>query len=186
MAAVSDKIIVNKLQAARDQVRAAIFLWAQNDNPVAVHTLVAAAHEIVHILYKQAGLHDLLFDSDLITDEGLPVWRKLLKERANFFKHADRDPDATIEMDPDQNEFYILFTLVGLRRMKLELTVEEQAFGHWLAVHRPNLMKKDIIGQKIPPEMLKLLRGLSRQQFLDYFVALHRHPSGSRQPAPES
>lgn len=63
--------------------------------------------------------------------------------------------------------------------MKLELKVEEEAFGQWFAVHRPNLMKKDIIGQKTSPEMLKLLRSLSRQQFLDYFVAAHRHPGGS-------
>ena len=35
------------------------------------------------------------------------VWEKINRAE-NFFKHADRDHDATLEFSPDQSEFLIL------------------------------------------------------------------------------
>jgi hypothetical protein len=60
----SQPITVSKLDAARRQLRAAIRLWFQGEDPVAIHTLISAAHEIVHTLFKRAGLHGLMFDTD--------------------------------------------------------------------------------------------------------------------------
>ena len=168
---MSGKITVDKLQAAHAQVRAAIELWADGDNPIAVHTLIAAAHEIVHALYIRKGLQDLLLDSDWIKPEFLPLWRSRIRERANFFKHADRDPDAAIELDPEVNELHIMFTLVGLHRMGEEVCEEGLAFMRWIEFNRPNLMKVDLLGQALPAAIIEQFRQYSRREFLDGFKA---------------
>jgi hypothetical protein len=59
------KITVTKLDAAKRQLRTALRLWFDDGDPVSIHTLLAAAHEIIHTLYRRKGLRDLLFDSDL-------------------------------------------------------------------------------------------------------------------------
>ncbi|MEK7992289.1 MAG: hypothetical protein AAB403_00650 [Planctomycetota bacterium] len=100
------KLKVSKLDAARRQIDTAIALWFDDGDPVAVHTLTAAAHELVHTLYKKRGLHDLLFDSDWIKDEYRKQWSDKLRANANFFKHADRDAEAELEFDPILNDMH--------------------------------------------------------------------------------
>jgi len=49
---------INKLDAAKRQLRAAIRLWFDDGDPVAIHTLAHASHEIIHSLFKKKGLLD--------------------------------------------------------------------------------------------------------------------------------
>lgn len=72
-------IRVSKISGVHRQLKTAITLWGRDDDPVAVHTLAVAA------------------------------WVALIKKSANFFKHADRDPDAILDFDPGMNEWYILY-----------------------------------------------------------------------------
>jgi hypothetical protein len=166
---VTGKRMISKLEAAREQIRTAILVWFNEGSPVAVHTLVAAAHEIVHALYVKKGLVDLLLDSDLVKPQSRSYWRGKVREDANFFKHADRDPDALLEFDPFVNEAHLVFTLLGLRRMGEVLGVEEDIFMRWEALHRPELMSEDIYAG-VPPEAVGHLRLLSKQRFLEAFL----------------
>ncbi|HEV2335198.1 MAG TPA: hypothetical protein VGS13_06865 [Stellaceae bacterium] len=95
MSTISDCLIhITKLDAAKRQLRTAIKLWFTGEDPVSVHTLAAAAHEIVHTLFRRRGLSGLLFDSPLIKEECRSMWAKRMKAVATFFKHAQRDPDG--------------------------------------------------------------------------------------------
>src|SRR6266446_6563741 len=100
-------ITVTKLDAAKRQLRTAIELWFHDGDPVSIHALVYAAHEIIHRLFRQAGHTGLLFDLDAdsalpkgtdATPEELVVLRSefpaFLKRNANFFKHAERETNA--------------------------------------------------------------------------------------------
>jgi hypothetical protein len=57
------------MDAVRRQLCTAIRLWFEDGDPVAIHTLIAASHEVLHTLFRRKGLHGLIFDSDLIEDE---------------------------------------------------------------------------------------------------------------------
>src|SRR5579862_9769286 len=97
-------IVVTKLDAAKRQLRAAITLWFTGGDPVAIHTLAAAAHEIVHTLFRRKGLSGLLFDSPRIRDDKRAEFARAAKAAATFFKHAQRDPDGTLEFNPAMND----------------------------------------------------------------------------------
>jgi hypothetical protein len=128
---IENKIRLTKSEAARRQLRMAIKLWFMEEDPVSIHTLAQAAHEIIHTLFKRKGLEDLLFDSDLIKDEYRKDWSRRLKADANFFKHADKDPDTEREFDPRVNQYLLLFSIAGISRMKERLEDIEPKFGSW-------------------------------------------------------
>jgi hypothetical protein len=109
------KINVTKLDAAKRQLRTAITLWFMEEDPVSVHTLIAAAHELTHSLFRKRGFSGLLYDNKLIKEEYRAELAKRLKGFAAFFKHAQRDPDAEIEFDPTLNEGLLVFVTVGIQ-----------------------------------------------------------------------
>jgi hypothetical protein len=174
---VGDKRMISKLDAAREQIRTAILIWFNEGSTIAIHTLAAAAHEIVHALYVKKGLVDLLLDTDLVKPQYRSYWIGKVREDANFFKHADRDPDALLEFDPFVSEAHIVFALLGLRRMGEVLGIEEDIFMKWEALHRPELMREDIYAEVLP-EAVEKLRLLSKQQFLEVFLRATGKPSG--------
>jgi hypothetical protein len=54
MPTTESKIKITKMDAAKRQVRTAIKLWFMEEDPVSIHTLVSAAHEIIHTLLISA------------------------------------------------------------------------------------------------------------------------------------
>src|SRR5712692_10574841 len=115
VAKTSSEIKVNKLDAAIRQLRTAIVLWFNEGDPVAVHALAFAAYEVIHAVSKKRNptRRDLLFDSVLIRDEYRSRFNIGLKKHAYFLKHADRDPDAEIEFNPELSETFILYAICG-------------------------------------------------------------------------
>ena len=63
------KIRISNLDSARRQLDCAIELWFAEKDIVSVHTLVAAAHQIIHDINRRRGGRDLIFDSLVIKDE---------------------------------------------------------------------------------------------------------------------
>jgi hypothetical protein len=136
-------------------------------DPVSIHTLAQAAHEIIHTLFKRKGLEDLLFDSDFIKDEYRKEWGQRLKADANFFKHADKDPDSEREFDPRVNQYLLLFSIAGIGRMKERLEDIETTFLDWLGIQNPNLLREDIYAKAIPSDELEKLRRMKPWDFFN-------------------
>ncbi len=157
---------VSKLDAAKRQLRTAIRLWFNEEDPVAIHTLAHAAHEIIHSLFKKQGLRGLLFDADIVKDEHRGAWSKAIKKNANFFKHAREDPDGKIEFNAGTNEYIILFSIYGLRRMEGKSGLEETLFFNLVYIHRQELMKKGSY-DRIPVEIVEELRAIDKKDFLN-------------------
>src|SRR3954447_21828987 len=93
------KLKLTKVEAARRQLRTAIELWFAEGDPVSIHTLAFAAYEIFHFISKKRNpsRRDLVFDSRIVKDKYRKQWNDIIKREANFFKHADRDADGTID-----------------------------------------------------------------------------------------
>ena len=102
-------IQISKLDAARRQIETAVRLYFCEVDPVSIHTLISAAYEILRGINCSRGGAPML-------KEQIPAWvrpdasaasRHRLQEAQNFFKHADRDPDGTLEFRTDPIELLV-------------------------------------------------------------------------------
>jgi hypothetical protein len=181
---MSDATIrLDKLDAARRQLRTAITLWFNDGDPIAVHTLAFAAYEIIHVISKKRNPHrrDLLFDTLVINDEFRRVWVDQIKKDANFFKHADRDPDLVIEFQPYLSQLFILYSIEGLILCREQQGDEESVFWWWFGFHNPESLThegKKFIADTLPVENLEGIRLLSKRQFFDAFMKAWRDSRG--------
>lgn len=177
-------IRLSKLDAARRQLRTAIELWFANGDPVSTHTLAVAAYEVVDVVGKKKdpNRRDLLFDTIMIKDEYRKEWIAHIKKEANFFKHADRDPEGIIDFDPEFSRYFIMFSILGLRLIGETETDIEAAFMLWLQIHHPNLLKekvRNLIANSPHIKEIEQIRRLPKPEFFDAFMR-HRHGSPRR------
>ena len=164
----SKKIRVSKLDAARRQLDCAIELWFTDKDDVSIHTLAAAAHQIIHDINKKKGGQELLFDSIVIKDEYRSEFVAFVKKNLSFFKHADKDAKGITEFVPMGSILFMFFSAVGLQQLDESLNDVEAIFVLWLAVHHPNWIREAYrkkIEQTAPVQHLKEIRGLSKQEF---------------------
>jgi len=156
-----------KLDIARLQVETAITLYFNEGDPVSIHTLAAAGSDILEALVNQMGGMSALesFLEKYIHEEYQEEVRLELRIPQNFFKHADRDPDAVIDFHPAQTRFILLnagWTLTQLlgRRPALVRLFETYAAFTWaekFLQYEPDL--------EIPSEFLLQVKGSTKSDF---------------------
>jgi len=163
-----DRITVTKLDAAKRQLRTAIELWFADGDPVAIHTLAAAAHEIIHTLFRRKGLSGLMFDSPLIRNEYRADFARRTKAVATFFKHAQRDPEGELTFNPAMNEPLLVFTTYGLHLMGEPSEPPEETLMLWFMVHEPTWFERtNALGNLIQIEAFEAFRNASKRQFFE-------------------
>jgi hypothetical protein len=165
---MTEVIAVTKMDAARRQLGTALDLWFAEGDPVSIHTLAHASHEIIHRLYRNAGHTDLLFDSSIVEPEHAADFSRFLKDSARFIKHAkqERSPDDSIDFNPALNEIFLAMSVIALERMGKGLDGKESAMRLWFAVHHPRPQSPEYIR----PIYLEALQALGRPDFLKYFL----------------
>jgi hypothetical protein len=165
---------LTKLEVARRQLATAIELWFYEKDQVSIHTLAAAAYEVIHSVSKKHGRKiDLLFDSICVRDEYRREFRQALNKPANFFKHADKDSDGTIEFNPVVSEPFIIFAILGLNAIGIHGNKHELAFWAWLCLRRPELLTqvgKEAITEKIPIDVLAEINTVSKGDFFEAYL----------------
>lgn len=170
------KLKVSKLEAAVRQLDMAITLWFNDEDIIAVHTLAAAAHQVIHDINNKRGGRDLIYDSLLIKDEYRKEWVRLIKAPMNFFKHADTDPDPSsiIEVHSATSMLYFFFSILGLKQLGVDTHTSAQvAFMRWIEVHHPSWVKPEHrLENRIPVERLNALRDVAKRDFLQAFTSL--------------
>ena len=89
-------IKINKIEAAQRQIDTAIRLLFNNDDPIAIHTLIMAGFRILRDLAskKNGNMHNLVQN---IIKPGMEAkfWGSMHKF-SNFLKHAERDCQGPI------------------------------------------------------------------------------------------
>lgn len=152
------KIKISKLEAARRQLVTAIRLYFNNGDIVSMHTLAAAAFKITqNISDSSAEPSDSVtawVDKLVRPDYKKEFWRKL-HETANFFKHAEQDPEAIHEFYPEQTENILFFAVYQYRGLTGEWSPEIRLFSTWYMMHHPKAFNT-------PPEVVQLGRELFR------------------------
>jgi hypothetical protein len=162
-------LTIGKLDAARRQLSAAITLWFGSDDPVSIHTLAHAAYEIIHTVSRKRNpdRRDLLFDSIVVKDEYRQDFNALMREPANFFKHASKDGDAAIEFKPILTELFFMYSILGISLCGERLNKSESAFLAWIHIHKPNLLTDSgriFLANTIPVDQLQQLKSLQKKE----------------------
>ena len=101
---------VSKIEAARRHLDEAIRLFFEDRDSLVVHTLAAAAQSILRDLARAQGdTHlSILHDHPHISPDHRKDWIQAINAPRNFFKHADTDPEATLQFDEADNEKVLL------------------------------------------------------------------------------
>jgi hypothetical protein len=151
-------ISISKLDAAKRQLETAVRLYFHDGEPVSIHTLVSAAYNVIRdINTKRGGPPMLVKDGmlDYIKPEYQRDFRNKINEAENFFKHADKDHDATLDFNPDQTEVIILDATGQYHRLTGEDPVLFKVFRGWYIanhLHQFNLPpdQKKVFGTAAP------------------------------------
>jgi hypothetical protein len=176
----SNVITITKLGAARNQLRTAISLWFNDGDPVSIHTLAHAAYEIIHTVsrHRNPSRIDLLFDSLALKDEYRSEFALLVKAPGNFFKHANRDVDGSIEFRPRASEMFLTFSVIGVDACGEPRNDEELAYMFWMCLHKPQLFydggTKRLV-ESIPVDHVYELRTCPKDMFLEVIKAARRN-----------
>jgi hypothetical protein len=174
---------ITKIEAARRQLATAIELWFHDKDQVSIYALSFAAYEVIHFVSKRKGrTRDLIFDSLILKKEYENNFFRLVRGTANFFKHADRDPnpEGVLLFQPLFSEMFIAFSIAGIGSMGMKANEYESAFMAWLMITRPNLLTvtgKRFFSEQIPVDAPDKLRNLHKSEFLNIALQVRRNPS---------
>lgn len=158
-----------KMDGAARLLDAAIRLWFDDGDPVAVFTLEGAAFGILAGYAKNKGIKlSGLFNPDGVDPKvAKKNWDDAGKMRA-FFKHANTDPDAVFYFEPE----HIVWFLCNSVRQYLEITgnatLPMRALFAWMRTHHAGQFA-DFATTEFP---VKSLKQISRGNFLKFFEGL--------------
>lgn len=131
---------VTKLDAAKRQLETAFHLYFLEKDPVSVHSLASAALGLPEDLDRGTGGRGSLMErmvTEVVRSEHQAEVRSLFREPQNFFKHADRDPEATLNFDPLLTEMIMLAAGYKYRELSGETLGIAYLAQVWLIISRP-------------------------------------------------
>lgn len=159
---------VSKIEAASRQLNAAIRLFFSCGDDIAVHTLAAAAANVfADIIENRTGASWRTRARD---DSGLSMKEvvRVLHEEWNFFKHADRDPDAVLQFNEEFAADLMFMATLDCGDLA-STSCEMQAFQIWYMAaskiwvpsdHEPfSVARRTLPGLSALPRMEQIERG---------------------------
>jgi hypothetical protein len=173
-AARLDCVRLTRIDAAGRLIDAAIEMFFFDGDPIAIHTIAAASHDIVRALAKRRGVTGLSLGANLIEREFHKQWNDLTRSDTNPLKPVDGDPNDDVEVDPELTEALLMFALRGLRRMGHTCNGLQAAYWTWFCLHHPAATTIDMYSLKLPPETVAALRAMPKGDFVRKFQEAHR------------
>lgn len=166
------EIKVDKIGAATRQIELAIRLLFQNEDPIGIHTLAVAGFRILRDLGKAKQSEISQYLANVIKPKMEGKFWKVFSRAANFFKHADSDPEGVLEgVQEEVNDVLILFACFLYRDIEARWTPQMLAFVAWYIVIHPELLDylqdDPVMTQLVQSEEMRSVRDKSRDGQLD-------------------
>jgi|APTNR8051073442_1049403.scaffolds.fasta_scaffold27837_2 hypothetical protein len=159
---------ITKLDAAKHQLITAIRLFFEDRDPIAVTSLAGNASEIVDTLCKNKGhlrtVDEILRRFPNVNEKYI---RSLKHHDRNFFKHADRNSEMSLDnYDEDFNDFLIMTAVQDLFALTKTVPIEIQVFQIWCIAAHPEKLNPDTSEETFSKieEMFPDFSDLSRRQ----------------------
>ena len=133
------EVKISKVDAAKRQLETAIRLYFHNADPVSIHTLAFAAHTILSDLNKKKKGFPMLLDGVLVPEKFRKKFKRIINTAKNHFKHANKDPNATVDFRPHTNEFVLLDACEKYLDLTGENVPQFAIFKSWFLLKNPDL-----------------------------------------------
>lgn len=168
---MTERLKISKLDAARRQLETAILLYFNEADPVSIHTLAAAAHEILRNLGAMTSSPMLLERSmEQLPPELRDAIQKGMRIPQNFFKHADRDADELLDFAPGLTELALLDAIVKYMELTGEQTLLLRAYEKWFEIQKPEFWAHTSL-RDLTQKAHKEFGMLGRMDFFAQFMA---------------
>jgi len=125
--------IIGKVDVVAAQLSEAIRLFFEQRDLIVVHTLVASAHQILFDLGKKQGVESQIKSLDNLRDDDVQELLRGVNYPYNFFKHADRDPEAKIDVGPlfQFTADYLMDGVLMLQTIAGSLPIHARIYWAW-------------------------------------------------------
>ena len=134
---MSKELELNKTEVARRELETAIELFFGERDPVSIHTLAAAAYEVLSDVARDRSAGPMNLQEQLtklFPSEAAEKLANLMRKPQNFFKHAGRDADATINFKPEQTEYLLLDACTKFPELAGYSTPPMTVFCYWFVI----------------------------------------------------
>jgi hypothetical protein len=148
---------ISKQEAAERQLETAVKLFLHDGDACSLHTLAAAAYNIVRDLRRGRGLAPMLVKELAVEHFGASS-TSAFNRAENFLKHADRDADEYLEVSIEQGLLLIWDAARGLAELTRRWSPLLRVFDEWYVVTHPN-----IAGRTWTDFTVQLMTGKPRQ-----------------------
>lgn len=130
---------VDKAGVARRQVITAVRLFFEEADPVAIHTLVASAHQVLVDIGEQKGIHGALKSARMLQGPEAKEYLESVNFAFNFMKHADRDGNAKINVSPllRLTSDFLMDAILLLQSISGDIPIEAKVFWIWFVSTYP-------------------------------------------------
>lgn len=130
---------LTKSIVARRQLSTAIELLFSEGDPVSAYSLTANAWEVIDAMCVRGGVESMSSEAREYVPPGEELKRDYVNSPyRNFFKHADRDPDARLPPIPsDHLEGLIFLAVEDYIRLHRRSPVQFQVFQAWYLAMNP-------------------------------------------------
>jgi hypothetical protein len=172
---VMQKENLSKLDVAKRQMNEAIRLFFESRDTVSIHTLAAAANQVLTDLCNSQGVGTPMRDGKRIKESRRKEWRKAMKAAENFFKHADHDPDRMYGFNAKLTEFVLLDSAVMYSALTGRGTYEAIVFQSWYFLKYPDTLldsnlkttlMENAVHLNVSPDDFDLFRDLLKNRHL--------------------
>lgn len=143
-------IHISKLDAALRQLETAIHLFFHDGDPVSIHGLTSAAHEVLEAICKKQGINSVIMGGieKFVLKERQKEVKIKLSEVKNFIKHADRDAEAIVEFNPETTQYFIWDACRLYKLLTTTYTLDMHVYVTWMSMTYPDLfINPDIAAQ---------------------------------------
>lgn len=131
------------------------------EDPVAIHSVIAAATRIVRdICEKRGDIESYLSFTDWIADGHERDFWNRFNASANFIKHADKDPDSIHEFNDEESDFLIMFTAKWFRDLGNSVSKEMRIFAAWWGIQNSEIYNKEIMSKFANPDMVQKMKAM--------------------------
>jgi hypothetical protein len=167
------KIFITKLDCVRRQLETAVILWFHEGDPVSIHTLVAAAYQILYDLNKVCGGTPMMKDAKNIRPEYVKDFHRLFAKSENFFKHADRDPLKTLRFAPQTTQCLMLDAIAKYDELSYEERPLFRLYNFYMVFTKPRLFKSNDFMRRFSAEVAPdIPTGITKRKFFHDFLPL--------------
>jgi len=160
------EVRIDKREVARRQLSAAIWMFYSDLDAVSIFTLAANSWEIIDSLCEKAGIESLNKETREHIPNDKDLKRDYINPARNFFKHADRDPDATVDFSETDNDAVIFSAVENYIRLYNQSPVEFQVYQLWfLAINHEKVATDALFNVLSQADtVFPNIRAISRQE----------------------